>query len=194
MSSVPTAAAEVRHVHRGVALCRRLHAALMPDYNVKAASYWWSVLMLGTGSLALALWQVAHAERQVWLQIFAGTAIAMAAGFFPVRIPRTKNSFAAGEIFIFLLLLMHGPAAATLAAAGESAVGAWRTSKRWTSRIGSPAMSALAMSCAGWLLFAAIDLLEVLGWFNDGLLMVASMVFSLVYFMINAMMATALPA
>jgi hypothetical protein len=72
-------------------------------------------------------------------------------------------------------------------------VGAWRTSKRWTSRIGSPAMSALAMSCAGWLLFAGIDLLEVLGWFNDGLLMVAAMVFSLVYFVINAMMATALP-
>ena len=47
--------------------------------------------------------------------------IAMLAGVFPVRIPRSKNSFAAGEVFIFLLLLLHGPAAATLAAAGEAA-------------------------------------------------------------------------
>ena len=37
---------------------------------------------------------------------------------------------------------MHGPAAATLAAGGESMVGALRTSKRWTSRIASRAMSA----------------------------------------------------
>jgi hypothetical protein len=40
---------------------------------------------------------------------------------------------------------MHGPAAATLAAAGEAAVGSYRTSKRWTSRIVSPAMAAVAM-------------------------------------------------
>ena len=76
----------------------------------------------------------------------------MLAGVFPVRIPRSKNSFAAGEIFIFLLLLLHGPAAATLAAAGEALVGSWRTSKRWTSRIASPAMAAHRDGAAGSLL------------------------------------------
>ena len=54
--------------------------------------------------------------------------IAMLAGVFPVRIPRSKNSFAAGEIFIFLLLLVHGAGAAALAAAGEAGVGSYRTS------------------------------------------------------------------
>jgi hypothetical protein len=88
---------------------------------------------------------LAQLPRVAWLQVLAGMAIAMFAGFFPVRIPRSKNSFAAGEIFIFLLLLIHGPAAASLAAAGEAFVGSWRTSRRWTSRIASPAMAALAM-------------------------------------------------
>ena len=95
---------------------------------------------------------MAQLPRAALLQVLAGAAVAMLAGFFPVRIPRSKNSFAAGEIFIFLLLLLHGPAAAALAAAGEALVGSWRTSKRWTSRIASPAMAALAMFLAGSLL------------------------------------------
>ena len=171
----------------------RLHAALMPDYNAKATGYWWTVVMLGAGAVALALWRLAGSPAQTWLQVAAGMAIAMAAGYFPVRIPRTKSSFAAGEIFIFLVLLLHGPEAATLAAAGETLVGAWRTSKRWTSRIGSPAMSALAMYASGSLLFATTGLLESWGWFNDGVLMVAAMAFSLAYFVLNSVLVTALP-
>ena len=92
--------------------------------------------------------------RAALLQTLAGAAIATLAGFFPVRIPRSKNSFAAGEIFIFLVLLLHGPAAASLAAAGEALVGSWRTSKRWTSRIASPAMAVVSMFIAGSLLQA----------------------------------------
>ena len=87
----------------------------------------------------------------------------MLAGFFPFRVPRSKNSFTAGEIFIFLLLLLHGPAAATLAAAGEALVGSWRTSKRWTSRIVSPATASIAMFCAGAALQAAMELSPVAG-------------------------------
>ena len=36
-----------------------------------------------------------------------------------MRIPRTKTSLAGAELFIFLLLLLHGPAAATIAAGGR---------------------------------------------------------------------------
>jgi hypothetical protein len=78
------------------------------------------------------------------------------AGFVPVRVPRSKNSFTAGEIFIFLLLSAARPAAAALAAAGEALVGSWRTSKRWTSRIVSPRSASIAMYGAGSLLSAGI--------------------------------------
>jgi diguanylate cyclase (GGDEF)-like protein/PAS domain S-box-containing protein len=172
---------------------RRWHAALMPDYNRKATVYWWTVVVLGIGAVALSLAQLSGESAQTWMQVAAGMSIAMGAGLFPVRIPRSKNSFAAGEIFIFLVLLMHGPAAATLAAAGESAVGAWRTSKRWTSRIASPAMSALAMCSAATVFDAANATLHSAGVFNDGFLVATSMLFAALYFVVNAVLATALP-
>ena len=110
------------------------------------------MVLLGAAVLVHALRSLLALPATELTQVGVGMAIAMLAGFFPVRIPRSKNSFAAGEIFMFLLLLMHGPAAATLAAAGEALIGSWRTSKRWTSRMASPAMGCIAMYSAGSLL------------------------------------------
>jgi diguanylate cyclase (GGDEF)-like protein/PAS domain S-box-containing protein len=175
------------------AWCKRLHAALMPDYNRRAAAYWWAVVAVGAVALCGSVWLLAQQPPQVWLQVAVGAAIAMLAGVFPVRIPHSKNSFAAGEIFIFLLLLMHGPAAATLAAAGEAAVGSWRTSKRWTSRIASPAMAALAMGVTGSALAAGLDALAARGLGSAGFAIVAAMFFSIAYFIANTLLVTAVP-
>ncbi len=165
----------------------RLHAALMPDYNHSAAVYWWSVVLAGGLLLFGALASLALQPASVWAQVAAGTAIAMLAGVFPVRIPGVKTSFAAGELFIFLLLLMHGPAAAVIAAAGEGFVGSYRTSKRWTSRLASPAMAALAMAVVGTLLqvllAAAPDSAPVL--------IIGTMLCALGYFVLNAQLVTA---
>ena len=168
---------------------RRLHGALMPDYNTKATAYWWTVVLLGLCALVASLLELAAKPPQVWLEVAGGMAIAMLAGFFPVRIPSSKNSFAAGEIFIFLLLLIHGPGAATLAAAGEGAIGSWRTSKRWTSRIVSPAMSALAMYGAAAVLQAVVGGPDP----SAGVLIAASMLVSAGYFVINTLLVTAVP-
>ena len=168
----------------------RLHGALMPDYNRKATVYWWTMVAIGLMTLLHCAGQVAQLPRVALLQVLAGAAIATFAGFFPVRIPRSKNSFAAGEIFIFLVLLLHGPAAASLAAAGEALVGSWRTSRRWTSRIASPAMAVVSMFLAGSLLQMGVDMLRSRGWYNDGLLMTAAMLFSLAYFVLNTLLAT----
>ena len=125
----------------------------------------------------------------MWAQVAVGTLIAMLAGFFPVRVPRSNNSFAAGEIFIFLLLLIHGPAAAVMAAAGEAAVGSWRTSKRWTSRIASPAMAGLAMLASGSALHYGLQAIPD----SAGLLIVATMAFALGYFVCNTVLVSAVP-
>ena len=167
----------------------RLHLALLPDYNRKATAYWWTVVLLGALTLAVALRHVATLAPDVWLQIAAGTVIAMLAGVFPVRIPQSKNSFAAGEIFIFLLLLIHGPAAATVAATGEAAIGSWRTSKRMSSRIVSPMMAALAMFGVGSV--AQLMLEKVAA--SAGLLIVTMMVFAMGYFLANTLLVTAVP-
>ncbi|MGD9832850.1 MAG: putative bifunctional diguanylate cyclase/phosphodiesterase [Piscinibacter sp.] len=168
----------------------RLHGALMPDYNRKATTYWWTMVCIGALVLAYCAGEVARLPRDALLQIVAGAAIATLAGFFPVRIPRSTNSFAAGEIFIFLVLLLHGAPAASLAAAGEALVGSWRTSRRWTSRIASPAMAIVSMFVAGTLLDLVLDAMRARGVYSDGLLMMAAMVFSIVYFVLNTVLAT----
>ena len=80
-----------------------------------------------------------------------------------MRVPGAKTSIAGAEIFVFLLLLLYGPAAAAFAAAAEAAVGSWRTSDRWTSRLGSPAMAALAMYGCGTAFTFALHALQSSG-------------------------------
>lgn len=170
-----------------------LHRALLPDYNGKAASYWWAMVVLGAAILGQAMHTLAMLPGPALLQVGVGAAIAMLAGFFPVRIPRSKNSFAAGEIFIFLLLLLHGPAAATLAAAGEGLIGSWRTSMRWSSRLASPAMGSLAMFCTGSALQAGMAGAQARGLDSAALQLVATMLCSVLYFMLNTVLITAVP-
>jgi diguanylate cyclase (GGDEF)-like protein/PAS domain S-box-containing protein len=171
----------------------RWHRAFMPDYNGKATAYWWVMVLLGTLVLGHTLHLLAALAPARRLEVATGVVIAMLAGFFPVRIPRSKNSFAAGEIFIFLLLLLNGPAAATLAAAGEGLIGSWRTSRRWTSRIASPAMACVAMFTVGSLLQCGIDALRTLGPYSAGLLLLATMSCAVLYFALNTLLVTAVP-
>jgi diguanylate cyclase (GGDEF)-like protein/PAS domain S-box-containing protein len=163
----------------------RLHASLMPDYNRKATAYWWCVTVLGAAALAWSIVQVAQLGWQAQLQVLVGTVIAAGAGFFPLRVPHSKNSFVAGEIFIFLLLLLHSPEAAAIAAAGESIVGVWRTSPRWTSRLISPAVAALSMIMVGTALHAVLEPLEKI---TQGLVLLAAMVFALAHFVATALL------
>ncbi len=184
MSSPPIAAAETTSIYL------RLHQALMPDYNRKAAVYWWTMLLLGAASIVHGVQSVAALGRDAMVQVAVGAAIAMLAGAFPLKIPRSKSSFAAGETFIFLLLLMHGPAAACRASAAEASVGVFRVSARWTSRIASPAMAALSMLVAGTLFTALNDGLKSAGLRNEGVLLASTMLFAILYFLLNTLLVT----
>ena len=166
---------------------------LLPDYNRKALIYWWTVVLIGTTVLAYSLRTVFALPAGEQLRLWVGIGVAMIAGLFPVRIPRSKNSFAAGEVFIFLLLLMHGPAAATLAAAGEGLIGSWRTTGRWSSRIASPAMACIAMFSAGSILHASIGALRSEHLDNSGVLLLATMTTAVLYFVLNTVLITAVP-
>ena len=168
----------------------RLHQALMPDYNVKATLYWWTVVLLGGVALAHSMVTVSAMPPLVIAQILMGGALAVLAGFFPVRIPGSKNSFVAGEVFIFLLLLMHGAQAATIAAAGEAFIGSYRSSKRWTSRIASPTMAALAMFFSGQLMTLLFGLMNSAKMESSALVLLAAMVVSLTHFMLNSLLVS----
>ena len=121
----------------------------MNDYGTTAKAFWWFSTLLGMSALALSLTGVSHQSSANVALIAMGAALAAIAGLFPVRVPGVKESVSAAEIFVFFLLISFGAEAAVVAAAAEAACISWRTSKRWTSRIASPAMAALAMMIAG---------------------------------------------
>lgn len=170
----------------GMAWHQRLHAALMPDYNRAATIYWWLAVSTGGLLLLLSLLQVLALPRMSLLQIAAGLVFAIGAGLFPVRIPGTRVSFGVGELSIYLLLLLQGPAAAAVLAAAEAGIGSFRTSKRWTSRLGSPAMATLAMYAAGSLFQAGRGVLEARALVAAPWLLALSLAFGLVYFFLSA--------
>jgi diguanylate cyclase (GGDEF)-like protein/PAS domain S-box-containing protein len=181
--SAPAPRSLYEHVRRG---WLALHRALMPDYNRRATLYWWTMVLLGTLVLGLSVRSIAALGLAQIVQIMVGVLVAMVAGFFPVRVPRSKNSFAAGEIYIFLLLAIHGPPAAALGAACEAAVGAYRTSKRWTSRLFSPAISGLAMFVCGWGFQAVAKSLRTATLLGPGGLMLLLMTLGAIYAFVNS--------
>jgi PAS domain S-box-containing protein len=163
----------------------------MKDYGSAARLYWWTVTSLGCLAFAWGVTGVAQLEPGLMVQVLIGAAVAALVGLFPVRIPGAKTSVAGAEIFIFLLLLVYGPAAAILAAALEAFVASWRTSKRWTSRIGSPAMASAAMLLCAVAFEAARAQLRANG-MTDAMLLVVAMVFAGLYFTANTVLTSTL--
>lgn len=128
----------------------------MDDYNASTKAYWWITAILGAIVLGLALRAVLALPPMELASVVLGMTLAGIAGAFPYRIAGGKTSVSAAETVIFLVLLMNGPAAAALAAATEGGVGSYRTSKRATSRLGTPAMAGLAMYASGTLYVLAV--------------------------------------
>ena len=169
---------------------RRVHTALMPDYNRRASAAWWTGFVLGLGALLWAALATAQLGLAVAGQAALALLLAVLAALFPVRVPGTRHSYAAGDILIFLALLALGPAPAALVAAGDAFVGSLRTSRRWTSRLFSPASAALAMVVTGLALQAVLAWGEARGLAGVVPLMAATMALSLLYCVINVALVT----
>jgi len=165
----------------------------MKDYTPAARIYWWTVVVLGVWALIFSIAVVGELQGTTLLQVLVGATVAAVVGFFPVRIPGAKTSIAGGEIFIFLIMLVYGAPAAVLAAAVEGAVASWRTSKRWTSRIGTPAMASVAMlACAS--VFEAARSLIIANGLNGGSIIAAVMAFAVLYWVANTLLTSTLIA
>jgi diguanylate cyclase (GGDEF)-like protein len=173
-----------------LASLQRLNQALLPDYNRRAALFWWLTVCAGSVGIAWSFWTLVHQPADHVGQVVAGILLAVAAAFFPIMLPRTKSAFSAGEVFIFMLLLLHGPHAAVLAAAADAAVASSRVSKRWSSRIVSPAMCALSIGVAGGMLHMVLAHLESLGLRSSGVVVIATLWTAIVQFLINSVLVS----
>jgi diguanylate cyclase (GGDEF)-like protein/PAS domain S-box-containing protein len=163
----------------------------MDDYSPAARRYWWTVTSVGMLALAISILEVARLERGTLLQVLIGAAVAALVGLFPVRIPGSKTSIAGAEIFVFLVMLLYGPYAAVLAAALEGFVAAVRTSRRWTSRLHTPAVASVSMFvCA--VAFEAVQARFGGHEFTSGGLLIGLLVFSLMYFAFGTVLTSTL--
>ncbi len=163
----------------------------MQDYSTAARRYWWTVTLLGAAILLYAVVDVVSVDGRFLLQVLVGAVVSAIVGLFPVRIPGAKTSIAGAEIFIFLVMLLYGPSAAVIAAAFEGFVGSWRTSKRWTSRLGTPAMASVAMmACAT----AFEGVREHAAQLSNAALLSSLFAFAALYFVANTLLTSTLIA
>ena len=164
----------------------------MSDYNRGARAYWWTTTVVG----ALAIcWSIAGLLRLNKNQLLAAGALGMIvymAGLFPIRVPSTQVSITPNDIFIFLTALWLGTAAATLIASMDAFVASWRTSRRWTSRIGGPALMSIAMFLSATLFESSLSWLKNYQLLTTASLLAALLLFSVVHFFLNSSLLVAL--
>ena len=178
------AANEAQAPLRGWAGFRQRH---LFDYNPAATRFWLVLAASGGMAASVSLLMVLRLPAVEWMQILAWTVVVGIAAAFPIEIPRSRHSIAAGDVLIFLLLALHGPAAATLAAAVEGGVAAMRGSTRLSSRVGTMASGAFGMACAGLAFVGAQALLLGAGVSAAPAEVAALIVAALVYFPANTM-------
>jgi diguanylate cyclase (GGDEF)-like protein/PAS domain S-box-containing protein len=162
-----------------------MHASLMPDYNRRAGTAWWLGFMLGGAALLWAVVDTAQRGPEVVALTAAALLLAVLAAMFPVRMTGARHGYSAGDILIFLALLALGPAPAAVVAAGDAFVGSWRSSRRWTSRLFSPAAATLAMTLAGLGFEAALAAARALGLEGVSTLLVLALASALVHCLVS---------
>ena len=140
---------------------RRTH---LWDYPPPAERWFLGLASAGLLVAGVALGWLLQASPTQQLQTALGLALAVLAGLFPVRFPRSTHCISVTDVFVFLLLANVSVPAAALAGALDSLVGSLRTSKRLTSRVGGPAASLIGVAVAGAVFEGLRSLLPRLGW------------------------------
>jgi diguanylate cyclase (GGDEF)-like protein/PAS domain S-box-containing protein len=133
------------------------------DYNPAATRFWLALAACGFCSALAAAVALAGQPGTELAMVLGWTVLVGIAAAFPVEIPRSRHSIAVGDVLIFLMLALHGPAAAVLAAATEGGVAAVRGSTRLSSRVGTLASGAFAMGVASMACVAVEAVLGALG-------------------------------
>jgi diguanylate cyclase (GGDEF)-like protein/putative nucleotidyltransferase with HDIG domain len=128
----------------------------MSDYNRAAKTYWTVMVIAGA---TVFVWAIRHSfgfSPAQWAGFAGLLSLVILAGSNPIRIPNTRSSFTAGDVFIFLGVLFLGIPAAIVIGVSDAFVSARRTSKRATSWIAAPAMMALTVFIAGETFYSAL--------------------------------------
>jgi diguanylate cyclase (GGDEF)-like protein/putative nucleotidyltransferase with HDIG domain len=160
----------------------------MSDYNRGVRTYWCATTIVGIACVGMAARDIARFGRVELLELILLMAVTVGAGLCPIRIPGTQSFITPSDVFVFLGAIFFGPAAATLVAVTDSLATSWRKSKRWTSRVGGPALMAIAISVAAGIFQYSLHWLKDSGFFSSGTLQVALLLFAIIYFLLNSLL------
>jgi len=121
---------------------------IFQDYPLRSIAIWF--LFVGLGLFVIAS---AALSPQLRIPDFGNlvllAALLVASNAYPVKAPGGKIAITSGDFAIFISFLSYGTEFAVLAAALASLASALTSSKRLTSHIFSPAVSAISMLVAG---------------------------------------------
>jgi diguanylate cyclase (GGDEF)-like protein/putative nucleotidyltransferase with HDIG domain len=128
----------------------------MSDYNRPAKTYWIAMVTVGASVFAWAALRCFSLSEVQWASFAGLLALVVVAGSYPIRIPNTRSSFTAGDVFIFLGVLLLGIPAAIVIGVVDAFVSSRRTSQRAASWIAAPAMMALTVFLSGQAFYLAL--------------------------------------
>lgn len=169
-----------------------MRAIDMSDYNRAARAYWWATTLAGALALGWAVAELLNLNRSQLLSILALTLIVHLAGLYPIRVPSTQVSITPTDIFVFLAALYFGAGAATVIAVVDALAASYRTSRRWTSRIGGPALMSIAVSLSASVFQRSVSWLDANQFLTTATLLAVLLLFSVLYFILNSSLLVAL--
>ena len=129
----------------------------MNDYNRAARAYWLLMVVLGSSVLAWAIKSFAHFSPVQWLQLGVLLGLVTITSSYPIRIPNTKSSFTASDVFTFLACIVLGVPGAVCVGVVDAFVSSKRTSTRAVSWFGGPAMIAVTVFFSGHAFYLALE-------------------------------------
>ena len=121
----------------------------LADYGRAALCYW--IAMVGAGAVVLT-WALVRCTAFNGDQLVQFLALLIAVSIFsskPIRIPGVKAVVSASDAFVFLAVLTLGVPAAVVLGAVDNFIGVAHASRRWSSRLSSPAMMLLSVAVSG---------------------------------------------
>jgi diguanylate cyclase (GGDEF)-like protein/putative nucleotidyltransferase with HDIG domain len=128
----------------------------MSDYNRSARTYWTVMVIAGASVFVWAAQRCFSLSGIQWAGFAGLLSLVILAGSNPIRIPNTRSSFTAGDVFIFLGVLFLGIPAAIMIGVVDAFVSSRQTSKRLASWIAAPAMMAVTVLIAGQAFYFAL--------------------------------------
>jgi diguanylate cyclase (GGDEF)-like protein/putative nucleotidyltransferase with HDIG domain len=171
-----------------------MHFIEMSDYNRNARAYWWTTTLVGAAALVCSIAGVRQLSHEGLLKLAVLMAVVFLTGLRPIRIPGTQASITPGDIFIFLTALFLGASAATLVGVTDALAASCRTSRRWTSRLGGPALMSIAVFASASLFQWLLASLREHQLLNTSTFLASLLLFSAAQFGLNSLLMAALHA